>query len=146
MLLEPKEITVKTLAGEERVYIISKFPAVAGREIFAQYPLSLLPKIGDYAVNEKLMLKILGYVAVPRAEAEPLALTSRALVDNHVPDWEALARIELAVMDYNCSFFASGKASTFLAGLGTKAASRVTEILTGLLASLSPAARPASRN
>ena len=142
-LLEPKEILVKTLAGEERTYIISKFPAVAGREIIAQYPTSILPKIGDYALNEQIMLKVMAYVAVPREGKEPLTLATRALVDNHVPDWETLARLELAVMDYNCSFFRSGAASTFFSALGNRAGKKITEMLTGLLASLSvPEKRP----
>ncbi|KAF9396647.1 hypothetical protein CPC16_010966 [Podila verticillata] len=64
-LLEPKEITIKTMAGEDRTYILSKFPAIAGREIVSQYPISAVPKLGDYKINEALMLKIMGFVAVP---------------------------------------------------------------------------------
>ena len=142
MLLEPKEICVKTLDGEERAYIISKFPAVAGREILTQYPLSAVPKIGDYRRNEELMLKIMGYVAAMRPEGEPIVLSNRALVDNWVPDWETLARIELSIIDYNCSFFRDGRASTFFAGLGQKAGSKITAILTDLSAKLSHQAKP----
>ena len=146
-LLEPKRIMVPTMNGELRPFIISKFPAVAGREILAQYVPSMLPKVGDYSLNEQLMLKVMNYVAVEiEGRAEPLRLTTRALVDSHVPDWEALARIELAVMDYNCSFFRSGAASTFFAGLGAKASTKITETLTGLLASLSQAAKQPSTN
>lgn len=146
-LLQPKEILVKTLSGEEKTFVISKFPAVAGREIFAQYPFSLLPKVGEYKLNEALMLKIMGYVGVATTDpARPQVLNTRALVDNHVPDWETLARLELAIMDYNCSFFASGGASTFFAGLGATANRKITEILTGLLANLSQAAKQPSTN
>lgn len=142
-MLDPKEILVKTMEGEERTYVVSKFPAVAGREIIAQYPTSLLPKVGDYKLNEQIMLKIMTYVGVPREGKEPLQLNTRALVDNHVPDWETLARLELAIMDYNCSFFRNGAASTFFSGLGNRAGKKITEMLTGLLASLSvPAKRP----
>lgn len=142
-MLQPKEILVKTLDGDERTYVISKFPAVAGREIIAQYPTSLMPKLGDYQLNEQIMLKLMAYVGVPREGKDPLMLTTRALVDNHVPDWETLARLELAVMDYNCSFFKSGAASTFFSKLGSRASTKITEMLTGLLGSLShPAKRP----
>lgn len=142
-MLQPKEMLIKTMDGDERPYVISKFPAVAGREIIAQYPTSILPKVGDYQLNEQIMLKLMAYVGVPREGKEPLMLTTRALVDNHVPDWETLARLELAVMDYNCSFFRSGAASTFFSGLGNRAGKKITEMLTGLLASLSaPAKRP----
>lgn len=147
-LLEPKSVMIKTLAGEEKEYIISKFPAVAGREIFAQYPVSLVPKVGDYQLNETLMLKIMSYVAVPRENdpGNPLRLSTRDLVDNHVPDWEALARLELAVMNHNCSFFERGKLSTIFAGVGAKANTKITEMLMGLLGSLSQAARQPTTN
>ena len=71
-MIEPKEITVETQKGEKRVYILSKFPAVQGREIIAKYPLSAMPKLGDYAVNEETMLKLMAFVAVPREGKEPL--------------------------------------------------------------------------
>ncbi|MDL2313393.1 hypothetical protein LJC36_00255 [Desulfovibrio sp. OttesenSCG-928-C14] len=143
MLIQPKEVQIKCLDGSEKTFVVSKFPAVAGREIVTQYPLTALPKIGEYKSNEALMLKLMGYVAVPNQNNPdaPIILSTRALVDNHVPDWEALARLELAVMDYNCSFFKNGRASTFFAGLGNKAASKITGILTGLLASLSAPAK-----
>jgi hypothetical protein len=147
MLLQPTEILIKTLDGDERTYVISKFPAVAGREILTQYPVTAMPRIGAYKENEALMLKMMAYVAVPTDDPDrPIVLKTRALVDNHVPDWETLARIELALINYNCSFFRDGRTSAFFAGLGTKAASRITEILTGLLANLSVAAKQPSRN
>jgi len=52
----------------------------------------------------------MAFVAVPRTEGGPLPLSTRALVDNHVPDWETLARIEMAMMEYNEVFSATGKA------------------------------------
>ena len=128
--------------GEIRTYIISKFPAVAGREIIAKYPVSALPKIGDYAVSEETMLKLMVYVGVPKGEGTPpLMLTSRTLVDNHVPDWETLGKLEMLMMEYNCSFFSNGKASGFLKGLGAKALPKIIEILTPLLGSLSQAGK-----
>lgn len=135
-LLEPKDFTVTTQAGEERTYILSKFPAVAGREIIAKYPLSAMPKLGDYAVNEETMLKLMAYVAVPTDNGE-LPLKTRALVDNHVPDWETLARIEVGMMEYNCSFFGNGRASTFFAGIAQKAQALITKTLTDLSGQLS---------
>lgn len=143
--IQPKEVTVKTLSGEEKTFVISKLPATVGREIITQYPLTALPKVGEYKLNESLMLKLMSYVGVcVEGREEPLRLSTRALVDNHVPDWEALARLELHMMDYNTSFFASGKASTFFAGLGAKATRKITETLTGLLANSSPPAKQPS--
>jgi hypothetical protein len=131
-MIEPKEIPVTTQAGEVRTYIISKFPAVQGREIIAKYPLSAVPKLGDYAVNEETMLKLMGFVAVPREGGEPLALKTRALVDNHVPDWETLARIEAAMLEYNVSFFGNGKGSTFLEAITKKAQAFLSQTLMDL--------------
>ena len=132
MLLEPKEITVETQKGENRAYILSKFPAVQGREIIAKYPLSAMPKLGDYAVNEETMLKLMAFVAVPRDGGEPLPLSTRALVDNHVPDWETLARIEFAMMEYNVSFFGNGKGSTSLEAITKKAQAFLSQTLMDL--------------
>ncbi len=107
MLLEPKQIEI-----EGKQFIISKFPAIAGRKIITQYPLSGLPKIGEYGVNEEIMFKLMGYVGVLiKGQETPLLLSTEALIDNHVGNWEILAKIEMAMLEYNCSFFLNGKVS-----------------------------------
>lgn len=131
-MIEPKEIVITTQKGVEKTFILSKFPAVQGREIIAKYPLSAMPKLGDYAVNEETMLKLMAFVAVPRESGEPLRLTTRGLIDNHVPDWETLARIEVAMMEYNVSFFGNGKGSTFLEAITKKAQAFLSQTLTDL--------------
>jgi hypothetical protein len=140
-MIEPKEVSIALQDGSERTYIISKFPAIQGREIVAKYPLSAIPKLGDYAVNEEVMLKLMSFVAVPRESGVPLALSTRALVDNHVPDWEALARIEMAMMEYNVSFFGNGKGSSFLEAITAKAQAFLSRTLTDLSGQLSPKAK-----
>ena len=137
-LIEPKEVFIPDQTGVEKAFLISKFPAVQGREIIAKYPLSAMPKLGDYAVNEETMLKLMAFVAVPREGAEPLCLTTRGLVDNHVPDWETLARVELAMMEYNVSFFGNGKGSTFLEAITQKAQAFLSKTLMDLSAQSSP--------
>lgn len=144
-MLEPKEVPITGQDGKTRTYVLSKFPALAGREIVAKYPLSALPKVGDYAVNEETMLKLMGYVGVPvEGRPEPLRLTSRALVDNHVPDWETLARIEIEMMQYNVSFFGNGKASGFLELAMTKAQQLLSQMLTASSAQSSRTGKPPS--
>ena len=135
-MIEPKEIEVNG-----RTFILSKFPAVQGREIVAKYPISAIPKLGDYAVNEETMLKLMTFVAVPREGAEPLRLTTRALVDNHCGDWETLARIEWAMMEYNVSFFGNGKGSTFLEAITQKAQQWISKMLMDLSAQSSQKAK-----
>lgn len=132
-MIQPKEIEI-----DGKSYIISKFPAVSGREIIAKYPLSGAPKIGDYKVNEETMLKLMCYVGIPRADGlQPLMLTTRSLVDNHVESWEALAKIEMAMMEYNCSFFQNGRISSFFESFAQKLPTWITKILTDSLDQLS---------
>lgn len=64
-MLEPIEKEIPLPDGGTKTFILSKFPAIAGREIVTQYPTTGAPKIGDYKTNEALMLKLMAYVAVP---------------------------------------------------------------------------------
>lgn len=143
-MIQPKEITIKTQAGDELTFVLSKFPAIQGREIVAKYPLSAVPKLGDYAVNEETMLKLMRFVGVPRDDTEPLLLTTRALVDNHVPDWEVLAQIEFGMLEYNCSFFGNGKGSTFFEAITQKAQAFLSRTLMDLSAQSSQKKSPPS--
>lgn len=145
-LLEPKEVSIPNQKGVEKVFILSKFPAVQGREIIAKYPLSAVPKLGDYAVNEETMLKLMCFVAIPREGSEPLPLTTRGLVDNHCDDWEQLARVEMAMMEYNVSFFANGKGSTFLEAIAAKAQAFLSKTLMDLSGQLSQPGKRRSTN
>lgn len=145
-MIQPKETPIKTLDGTEKTFVLHKFPAVQGREIIAKYPLSAMPKLGDYAVNEETMLKLMCFVGVPRGDGAPLMLTTRALVDNHVPEWETLARIELAMLEYNTSFFANGRASTFFDVIAQKAQALLSKTLTDLSGQSSPTAKRRSKS
>lgn len=117
--------------GSTKEFLLGKFPAVAGREIVTQYPLSAIPKVGDYKRNEELLLKLMCHVAVPMPNGNaPLPLTSQALIDGHVPDFETLIKIEWAMLNRNCSFFAQGKASSFFEALGVKVQALITQTLT----------------
>jgi len=137
-MLQPKEQAIPLADGSEKTFVLHKFPAVEGREIVTQYPLSALPKLGDYKVNEEIMLKLLSYVGVPNAEGGPaLMLTTRALVNNHVPDFEALMRLEAAMLEYNCSFFGNGKVSTFFEVIVAKCQTLISKTLTDSLQQLS---------
>jgi hypothetical protein len=144
-MIKPKRIQVEAADGEVLEVIISRFPAMTGREIIAQYPTSMVPKIGDYKVNEAMLLKIMAHVAIVKGERE-ITLENRTLIDNHVPDWEALAKIEMAIMEYNCSFFGNGKVSGFLEGITEKAQTLIIKILTDLQAPSSQTAKPPSEN
>lgn len=141
-LIEPKEFTLACQDGKERVYILSKFPAIAGREIIAKYPLSAVPKLGDYAVNEETMLKLMSYVEARTKDGKSVRLATAVLVDNHVRSWEDLAHIEKEMITYNCSFFLQEKALNFFDAILQRATAKVQEMLTASLQPSSLTVRP----
>ena len=143
-MIEPKQVTIKTQAGDERVYTIGKFPAMAGREIITQYPVTAAPKIGDYEANQKMMLKLMAYVEVAAGDI-PLKLDSQAAIDNHVPDWQTLMKLEKEVLEYNCSFFAQGKLLVFLEGLAAQALPSIIKTLTDSLQQSLQADKPVTK-
>lgn len=145
-MIEPKEITIKTQAGEDRTYIISKFPAVAGREIVTKYPVANTPKLGEYQQSEEVMLKLMAFVAAVGPDGHQTMLTTRALVDNHIPDWETLARLEWNQLEYNCSFFGKGLNSDFFGSISQKAAQWISKTLIPSLLASSQTGKPPSTN
>ena len=144
-MLEPKEITLDLPGGGTKTYILTKFDCWTGREICTQYPLSALPKIGEYGVNEDMALKIMKFVGVRNNDAT-MMLETKDLVRNHVVSWETLVKLEAKMIEYNCSFFLDGSASTFLSALADKLPEKIIAILTRSLAPLFQAAKPPSTN
>lgn len=134
-MLEPKEFEDGPTSRGGGKFVLSKFPATIGREILMQYPTSALPKVGDYATNEAVMLKVMQYVGVNiEGRPEPLMLTTRALVDNHIVSTEDLIRLEWAMMNYNFAFFGNGQ----LSGILDRITSQVVNLLQKTLTDLSP--------
>ena len=135
-MIQPKEVQI-----DGKTFIISKFPAIGGREIISQYMPSAMPKIGDYRLNEELMLKLMCYVAIPRDNgAVPLQLSTKDLVNNHVTSdfpYETCLKIEKAMMEYNCSFFQNGRISTFFEDSVLAPLRKITGTLMGLSERLS---------
>ena len=131
-LLQPKKIEM-----DGKIFILSKFPAVVGREIIAKYPISNMPKFGDYEQSKEIMLKLMNYVAVTLSEGVEVRLSTEQLINNHCESWETLIKLEAKMMEYNCSFFQNGKGLAFLKKLETFAREKITEILTHLSGNLS---------
>jgi len=144
-LLQPKEIEIELPDGGSKTFYLGKYPAIAGREIVSQYPMSGLPKLGDYGKNEVIMKKMMRFVAVETSNG-PVNLDADALIDNHAGDWETLARLEKASITYNCSFFQDGKASTFFEGLIQQGQALITKTLTDLLEQSSAQGKQSSGN
>ncbi|PHM51045.1 hypothetical protein [Xenorhabdus sp. KK7.4] len=148
MLIKPKTIAITDADREEHTFIISRLPATIGREILAKYPLSNAPKIGDYAISHEAMLKMMRYVAV-EVDGQEILLKTQTLIDNHVPDGEALIRLELEMLRYNTSFFGTDGSRGFLPFLLDKISGSLPSIIKTLMASLplsSAQATPPSPN
>lgn len=116
-----------------KTYVLTKIPAIEGREILTQYPISAVPKVGDYKTNEVLMYKLLSYVGV-RVDtmATPLMLSDKNLINNHVSNAVVLMTLEKEMLDYNFGFFFREKVSTFLGVIDQKLPTWITKILMGL--------------
>lgn len=113
-LLDPKEVKVRTQDGEAKAFIISKFPADPGMELAVEVACIA----GGFAVNKPdpaamiaTINKALTWAAVPGPNGEPIRLTTAALRDNHIPDWEAKLALFVEVAKHNTSFFRAGRAS-----------------------------------
>lgn len=147
-MLDPKPITIIDRKGKERTYILHRIPAIAGREIMHKYPISNVPKLGDYEISRETMLKLMKYVGVylvNDGRSEPLVqmLDSELLVDSHVYDATDLLKLEKEMLGYNFDFFQGGWLLTFLEEYTRNQLPRVLKTLMGLLAqSLQVAKQP----
>jgi hypothetical protein len=104
-----------------------------------------MPKIGEYAEGEKIMLKLMSYVAVESGGVQT-RLSTKDLINNHLPGFEELMKVEYAMMEKNCSFFRDGRSLDFFENLVQMALRKASEILTHLSAPSSPTAAPPSTN
>lgn len=143
-LIKPKELEIE-FEGEKYKFNISKLPATVAREVISKYPVSNVPKLGDYKVSEETMLKLISYTErVYEDRVQPL--TSKALIDNHIPSWEILVKLEAYMLDYNCSFFDLGKVLNSLKEWKALAQPKNIKTLMDSLVQLSQAAEQASKN
>lgn len=144
-MIQPKDCPLKRQDGTEAAFVLHKFDAIAGREIVANYPVSNLPKLGEYRASEAIMLKAMAFVGIRLdGRDEPLMLATRDLINNHVQDWETLAKLEWAVLEYNCSFFGNGLTSVSFGEWMEKARPWISQMLTALSEQSSAPDKPIS--
>lgn len=128
-MIEPKEITITGGDGKQRSYIISKLPyASGGREICSQYLPTAMPKVGDYKTNHELFLKMMGFVQAV-TDNGPISLTTSALIDNWVDDFQTGIKLEKAMLEYNIGFFDTGKISDTFKTFAQNLQPLITKIL-----------------
>ena len=128
---------VVTIDGKE--FIISKLPATVGREIVAKYAAGGKNILfgGDYEVSEKVMLKLMSYVAV-NVEGRLIEVKTEELINNHIKSAMTLIKLEKEMMSYNFDFFTPDTISDFLTRLTKLADKESMRILTDLLGKLLP--------
>lgn len=134
MLIKPKTIQIKTMDGETKSYILSRFPATDGMEIFYRIPTSAMPKIGDFEALKGVRDDIFKFIAVEINGAQQ-TLSMKALIDSHVPDAETGLKLIGAMLEYNYSFFQRGTISAFF----DVVAAKVPDIAQRILIQLSDA-------
>lgn len=138
---DPKEVEIN---GKK--FILHKFNVRDGRYIMTQYPISAVPKLGEYKTNEELALKILGYVSVNLTGTQTMALSTWDLIDNHVLDWETQLKLEYAMVEYNFSFLALGGVSTLFDELRAKLPQWIIQMSIQCAELLSQMEKPHSAN
>lgn len=133
-LLRPKEHTITDMDGKDRTFVLSRLPYTVARKIGATYSISNIPKIGDYKTSDESMLELMSYIGV-RVEGrdDPLQLSTRSLVDNHIPDARVGLLLEKAMLGYNFGFFEKGSLSGFLSRQIQEHLPSIIETLTPLL-------------
>lgn len=136
-LIKPKEIELKDLDGDTIKVTISRLPSTIGREIIAKYPLSGMPKVGDYGVNEETMLKMLSYVECEKKDGEKIRLQTKALIDSFIPDGVTLFKLEAEMLNYNTGFLDKMGKSNIIDQLKAKIPILAQKILMDFLKSLS---------
>jgi len=144
-LLKPKDIHLVDNDGVQRTYTLSRMPFMVAREVGVQYGSSLLPKVGEYKLNEAMMVKMMNYIAV-EVSGKPLRLSTPQLIDNHVPDLDTGLQLEWAMMEYNAGFFHKGTISDFFGDIVRKTLAKISETLTQSQAPLSTPEKPLFTN
>lgn len=136
-LIKPLPVEVTDADGLSHQFIVSRLPATIGREIVAKYTSSAIPKAGEYSTSQEAMLKMMQFVAV-EIDGAQVRLKTQALVDNHVPDAEALLRLEIEMLKHNTSFFGRAGSQGLLGFLLSKLEALAPKIMQTLTASLPP--------
>lgn len=136
-MINPKPLSLVDQAGTERQYILGQIPYLAGgREVCSQYISTAAPKIGDYEKNQALAEIMFSHIAVVQDNGTELILTTKELVNNHVPDFVTGIRLEEAMLEHNVGFSVIGKILEYRDQWRENLPGLITRILTILRESL----------
>lgn len=132
---EHKEVTIDSPNGKSATYILYKLPYTAARKVAAYYPVSNLPKLGDYEKSEEGMSILMRHVGVRLENGEVQRLINNTLINNHVTEAVIGIKLEAAALAYNFDFFGQGGLSAFLKAL---AKDHLPSLIQTLMESLPP--------
>lgn len=141
-LIEPKEIEINGVK-----FIISKMPCTVAQEVIFNIPSGLIPIISNFSKSEEQAFTMLSYCErVYNDDRGSVPLISKEIINNHVPNFDTLIKLEYECLQYNFDFFSDGRALNFLNSSLSLAESKLSKILTDLLLQLSPQGTPHSTN
>ena len=142
VLLQPKEVEINGFK-----FIISKMPCTVAQEVLCQLPSGLIPIISQFSKSEEQLFKMLSYCERVYTDGRAnVPLVSKTIIDNHVPNFDTLYKLEWEALQYNFDFFEQGKLLTSLQKVLSLAESRTSEILTDLSDKLLQAGVQLSKN
>ena len=135
-MLEPKEILLNG-----KTYVLHKMETKPGLDAYLRFT-----HIESRDEREELIALLMKWVTVKLENGTETALSSDALINNHVPDVQTLLKLEEEMLAYNFDFFGRGEISSSLEWTEKVARTQNTEMLTDLLLALSKVGERASTN
>ncbi len=144
-MIKPKDISVVDIDGVEKKYIITRFPATIGMEILYRLPASGIPKIGDFEQLKEVRDDIFKHVYAITENGE-IALTTKALIDNHITDGETAYKVMGAMLTYNFQSVGKLTSSGFYDLISEKLLDTARTLLRGLSQQSSPKNKRRSTN
>lgn len=109
-------------------YRVKSMDVFDARRVAYEFPITMMPRIGDYAENEKLFRLLMKYVEVEISPNNWQALTTDELIRQHVSPKD-FARLEREVVDFTTGFFSDGNASNIVLTIGEFIIERITKTL-----------------
>lgn len=141
MGIEPKEINI-----DGKTFIIHKLPATVAIEIMFKFGNGVLPKIGNFALAEEMMVKMMSYASLKRPNLPDLPLSTRELIDNHCVDYKTYLKVLEEVRRYSELFLISGNSLDFLKSLIAMLPAKLASISSQLSPVSSTESSPPSTN
>lgn len=138
--LNPTLLDPKTVEINGYKFVISKMPCTVAQEVIFKLPTGLVPLLSNFSQAEDMAFKMLSYCERIYEDGRPnVGLISKEIIDNHVPDFDTLVKLETECINYNYDFFGNGKLLDFLNKGVCLVESKASGILTDLLDKLLPA-------